>query len=126
MAIGVGKWNEGSVTADLDYFEIIREIPYTPIDRGVNKIPTQFSLSQNYPNPFNPTTTIEFALPQTEWVTLQVFNILGQQVITLVSEKLNPGVYRYDWKAQDIPSGIYYCRLQAGNFQDVKKLILLK
>ena len=85
-----------------------------------------FDLIQNYPNPFNPITTIEFALPKSEWVTLNVFNIIGQQVTTLVSEKLNPGVHKYEWQADNLPSGIYYCRMQAGEFKQVRKMILIK
>ncbi len=93
---------------------------------GPASVPDQFKMDQNYPNPFNPNTTIEFALLQTEWVTLKIFNILGQQVTTLVSEKLNPGVYKYKWQADNLPTGIYICRLQAGEFEQVRKMILLK
>jgi photosystem II stability/assembly factor-like uncharacterized protein len=85
-----------------------------------------FSLSQNYPNPFNPNTTIEFTLPKTEFVTMKVFNVLGQQVATLVSEKLNAGDHKYEWQAEGLPSGIYYCRMQSGEFEQVRKIILLK
>jgi hypothetical protein len=87
---------------------------------------SDYVLTQNYPNPFNPSTTIEFALPKIERVTLKVFNVLGQQVATLLSGKLNPGVHKYDWRANNLPSGIYYCRMQAGQFEQVRKMILLR
>ena len=87
---------------------------------------SDYVFTQNYPNPFNPTTTIEFALPKIERVTLEVFNVLGQQVATLLSEKLNPGVHKYEWQTNNLPSGIYYCRLQVGEFEQVRKMILLR
>jgi hypothetical protein len=93
---------------------------------GCHALPLDYTLSQNYPNPFNPSTTIEFALPKTEWVTLTVFNILGQQGATLVAEKLNAGAYKYEWQADNLPSGIYYCRLHAGEYEQVRKMILLR
>ncbi len=91
-----------------------------------DKVPEGYMLYQNYPNPFNPHTTMKFALPRTGWVTLQVYNVLGQQVTTLVSEKLNAGIHKYEWQVSDQPSGIYYCRMKAGKFEQVRKMILLK
>jgi len=93
-----------------------------------------FALRQNYPNPFNLTTNIEFSIPKSEFVTLKVYNILGEQVATLVSEKLAAGQYKYEWDARDLASGIYLYRLQAGDpesssgqvFVDIKKMILTK
>ena len=89
-------------------------------------LPVMYSLKQNYPNPFNPNTTIEFALPKTELVTLRVYNVLGQQVASLVSEKLNPGIYKYQWQPDNLPSGIYYCRMEAGEYEQVRKMVYLK
>jgi hypothetical protein len=85
-----------------------------------------FDLSQNYPNPFNPSTTIQFSIPAEEFVSLSVFNSLGEKVSTLVSENLNAGTYKYDWNAADLPSGIYFYSLTADNFKQTKKLILMK
>jgi len=79
-----------------------------------------------YPNPFNPTTNIEFSIPKFEFVTLKVYNILGEEVATLVSERLAAGSYKYDWNASDLAIGVYMYRLQAGEFVDVKKMILMK
>jgi len=89
-------------------------------------IPIEFSIKQNYPNPFNPKTTIEFSIPKTEFVNLKIFNLLGQEVNTLVSEKLTPGEYKYTWDASHLASGVYIYKLEAGNYSSTKKLILLK
>lgn len=85
-----------------------------------------FALGQNYPNPFNPSTTIEFSLPKTEYVTLQIYNLLGEKVTTLASERLQAGTHSVRWNAVGIPSGVYFYRLQAGEFTETKKLILLR
>jgi hypothetical protein len=87
---------------------------------------SSYRLSQNYPNPFNPTTDIEFSIPKSEFVTLKVYNILGEEVITLISEKLTIGKYKYEWDASNLSSGIYFYRIQAGDFVETKKMILIK
>jgi len=97
-------------------------IPTQPAE----EIPNVFSLRQNYPNPFNPTTNIEFSIPKSEFVALKVYNILGEEVATLVSERLTAGSYKYDWDARDLASGVYLCRVQAGNYIEVKKMVLLR
>ncbi|MDZ7406155.1 MAG: T9SS type A sorting domain-containing protein, partial [candidate division KSB1 bacterium] len=86
----------------------------------------QFHLEQNYPNPFNPTTTISFSLPLGSFVSLKVFDALGREVSTLVSEELAAGTYVRQWEAAGLPSGVYFYRLQAGSFTETKKLILLR
>jgi hypothetical protein len=88
--------------------------------------PQQFELAQNYPNPFNPTTAIRFTLPVAEQVQLTVFNMLGQNVATLVNDHLAAGSYEFEFDAASLPSGVYFYSLQAGNFSMTKKMILLK
>ena len=100
--------------------------PITSIFEVHSEIPKEFSLEQNYPNPYNPSTTIEFALPTPGFVTLSIFNTLGEQVATLVSENLTAGSYKYEWDASELTSGIYLYKLQAGEFVETKKMILLK
>jgi len=85
-----------------------------------------FALSQNYPNPFNPSTTIEFRLPQPEYVELKIYNILGKEVMTLVSMKLNQGNFNYTFDGINLASGIYCYQLVAGEYMEAKKMILLK
>jgi hypothetical protein len=89
-------------------------------------IPDGFSLSQNYPNPFNPGTTIEFALPRTQHASLKIFNAMGEEVATLVDEALAPGTYRSSWDGSGVASGMYFYRLQTGNFVQTRKLLLVK
>jgi len=89
-------------------------------------IPKNYKLSQNYPNPFNPNTTIEFTLPKSELTTLKVYNILGKEVSTLVSNKLNQGNHTYTFDGKNLSSGVYYYQLLAGEYREVKKMILLR
>jgi len=89
-------------------------------------LPKTYSLSQNYPNPFNPKTNIRFDLPKEGFVTLKVFDILGREVTTLVNQTMNAGSYSVDFDASNLQSGIYFYRLQAGEFTAVKKLVLMK
>ena len=97
-------------------------------DNGVTKkpIPTSYSLSGNYQNPFNPTTTIQYALPEDGKVLLKVFNVLGMEIKTLVDEYQAAGYKSISFDANNLPSGIYFYRIQAGSFSDVKKFVLLK
>jgi len=100
-----------------------------PID-GLNNIdkniPNLFALIQNYPNPFNPITNIEFSIPKTDFVTLKIYNTLGQVVETLVSQKLNTGKYKYSWDARFLASGVYLYELKSANFIETRKMIVLK
>jgi hypothetical protein len=98
----------------------------TDISEEQGKIPLQFKLEQNYPNPFNPYTTIKFSLPKSEFTTLKVYNILGKEVSTLVSNKLNSGNHTYQFDGKNLASGIYYYQLIAGEYREVKKMVLIK
>jgi hypothetical protein len=89
-------------------------------------IPSTFALHQNYPNPFNPSTTISYDLPVRARVKLVIYNLLGQEVATLVNGEQEPGRYNVKFDASGLPSGIYFYRLEAGKFVDVKKMILVK
>jgi len=89
-------------------------------------LPEQFSLEQNYPNPFNPSTTINFSIPASDFVTLKVFNVLGSEVATLVNEQKEPGSYQVSFNANNYSAGIYFYNLSAGNFIETRKMILLK
>jgi hypothetical protein len=104
-----------------DVIDSITSIP------GYNQnIPLGFQLNQNYPNPFNPTTTIEFSIPKSEFVTLKIYNLLGQEVATMISEKLTPGNYTFTWDGTGFASGLYYYQIKSSEFQKVKKMILLR
>jgi hypothetical protein len=97
---------------------------------GINtvssEIPDNFRLNQNYPNPFNPSTNITYQLKTGSFVNLKVFDILGKEILTLVNQKQNAGSYSVEFSAGSIPSGVYFYRLQAEGFSDVKRMILMK
>lgn len=110
--------------------EINVDVIFTDVVYSHNS-PSDYELSQNYPNPFNSTTNFEFRVADfpkgtSGLVTLKVYNILGVEVATILNKKLPAGNYRYQWNAGSLPSGIYFYRLQSGNFVDIKKLILMK
>ncbi len=88
--------------------------------------PLEFVLYQNYPNPFNPTTTLRYSIPKQSFVSLKVYDILGKEIQTLVNEEKPAGVYELNWKAANLPSGIYIYKLKTGNFISLKKMVLLK
>ena len=88
--------------------------------------PTDYHISNNYPNPFNPSTKIKYSLPQTSNVVIKVFDILGNEIETLVNEEKQTGTYEITWYTENLPSGIYFYRIQAGNFIETKKMLLLK
>ncbi|NNG28143.1 MAG: T9SS type A sorting domain-containing protein [Ignavibacteriaceae bacterium] len=92
----------------------------------INEIPNNFILSQNYPNPFNPTTNIEYSIPEQSFVELKVFDVLGNEVAALVNKEQTAGVYRADFNAANLPSGMYFARLTADQFTQVVKMTLMK
>jgi photosystem II stability/assembly factor-like uncharacterized protein len=89
-------------------------------------LPRGYTLAQNYPNPFNPTTTISFEIPSLSFVSLKVFDILGREVSTIVSEELQAGTYTRQWNAANMASGVYFYRLHAGTYSQTKQLLLLR
>ena len=89
-------------------------------------VPTDAALAQNYPNPFNGITTVEFRIARYELISLKVYDILGREVATLMDEMKGPGTYRLQWDSRNLPSGVYLCRLRAGDFRTVKKMVLLR
>ena len=98
----------------------------TGIESDNSSLPVDYTLSQNYPNPFNPTTKINFSLPEASNVKLSIYNILGQEVQTLVNEQLSAGNYNVDFNASNLSSGIYFYSLKAGSNVVTKKMTLLK
>lgn len=105
----------------IKYNEII-----TNVEEGKSMKPTEFALYQNYPNPFNPLTVIKFQVPEKRNITLKVFNILGEEVTTLADQEKEAGIYEVKFDGSNLASGVYFCRLQAGDFSQTKKIILLK
>jgi hypothetical protein len=98
----------------------------TGIIASDNTVPIAYSLAQNYPNPFNPATVISYQLPVHSYVSMKVFDILGREMATLVNEKKDAGKYSVQWDASAMPSGVYFYTLQAGEYRDTKRMLLLK
>jgi hypothetical protein len=88
--------------------------------------PIDFMLIQNFPNPFNPSTTIKYQIPELIFITLKVYDALGNEIATLVNEEKTAGTYEVTWYAENLPSGIYFYQLRAGKFVESKKMLLLK
>jgi hypothetical protein len=99
---------------------------FSEIVEVVFDIPTEFELGQNYPNPFNPTTKIKYSIPQTGLVKITVFDLTGQEVVTLLNEVKEPGNYELQFNASQLSSGVYFYRMISGDFTQVKKLNVLK
>jgi hypothetical protein len=111
--IQLGFWSEGLFLTDVG-------------DKSNTGIPKTFDLMQNFPNPFNPSTYIEFQIANQGFVSLKVYDLLGREVNTLVNEEKPAGYYKVTWNAANLPSGIYFYRLKAGDYIKTKKMILLK
>ena len=105
---------------------ILSETSAVNVDLQESNSPNIFRLKQNYPNPFNPITTINYFIPEKSIVTLSIFDILGNVVATLVNEEKPVGEYEVEFDALNFPSGVYFYRLQAGDFIQTKKMILLR
>ncbi len=112
--------NINSTTYRRDISEIISVRQISEI------IPKEYKLSQNYPNPFNPTTKINFSIPQKSFVTLKIYNLIGEEAAVLVNEQLSEGVYEYLLNAALLPSGTYFYKMETENFKETKLMILLK
>jgi hypothetical protein len=106
-------------------------IPSMVLNNNDNMLPEKFELYQNYPNPFNPSTTISFALPKSELVKMKIYDILGREIRTLINKTMQPGIKRIEWDGRDsrgnaVSTGIYFYRLDAGKFSEVKKMLIIK
>jgi chitinase len=111
------------------YFDAIRFTGGTPHTTSAGEDPNvirEFALSQNYPNPFNPTTAVSYQLPAVSQTFIAIYDLLGREVKVLVNERKNPGRYEITWDAAGIPSGVYICRMSAGDFTSARKLTLVK
>lgn len=124
MSVAYNK--NGHIFAVGDSGRIYRTLYPIEIKNISTEIPSEFLLKQNYPNPFNPSTNIKFDLPKSSSVNLVIFDALGREVATLVNEKLQPGTYEVDWDGSDYPSGVYFYKLNTGEFSDTKKMLMIK
>lgn len=90
------------------------------------KIPTIYCLDQNFPNPFNSGTMIQYQIPKAGWVTLMIYNILGEEIATVVNQYESPGIKTCKWDTEDIVSGIYIYRIVSGSYNETRKMVLVK
>ena len=117
----------GTQRADMGYYGgRYSDMPVGVKDEIETQIPNKYELAQNYPNPFNPSTTIQFAIPKAGMVSLKVYNILGEEVATLINRKMNAGFQKINFDASHLSSGLYLYRISADDFVDVKKMLLVK
>ncbi len=121
-------WRVTARTSDTTSTPSERAFSFTPLLTNVaeNDPPLSFKLEQNYPNPFNPQTVMRFQVPREAFVTLRVLDILGRQISTLVNEELSPGLHERVFHAEGMPSGVYFYRLEAAGFVQVRKMLLQK
>ncbi|NNG27115.1 MAG: T9SS type A sorting domain-containing protein, partial [Ignavibacteriaceae bacterium] len=98
----------------------------TSVHESQTNLPDNYFLYQNYPNPFNPSTKIKYQIPELSFITLKVYDVLGNEIVTLTNEEKLAGSYGIEFNAANLPSGIYFYRLQAGSFVGTKKMVLLR
>jgi len=120
-----------SISYRLKQIDFDGSFEYSKVVAVSNVVPTEFALEQNYPNPFNPITKIKFSIPYVEThcsasIQLKIYDALGREVAILIKEEKLPGNYEVDFNAGGLSSGVYFYKLQAGDYTNVKKMILLK
>jgi hypothetical protein len=115
-----------SDTVSLATIPLITYLNATAVGENSFKIPEQYILFQNFPNPFNPTTNIAFKIAESGFVILKVFDLLGNEVATLVDKEMQEGTYEVEFGAGELTSGLYFYQLRAAEFTDTKKLVLIR
>ena len=127
LSVAVFSLPDGYIYAVTSQGYIYRSsIKVTDVETQRTNVPNNFSLSQNYPNPFNPTTTIDYSIPKSSFVSIKVYDVLGREVTTLVNGEKNQGKYSMVFEGSKLTSGIYFYRMQAGNFIETKKFMVIK
>jgi len=127
-SLTVNNYNKYSdqVGGDTTYFLTVSSEPLVDVENEDNITPAEFRMEQNYPNPFNPSTIIKYSIPTSEFVTLKVYDVLGNEVATLVNEEKPAGNYQVDYKSSNLSSGTYFYKITMGKFSETKKMIVLK
>ncbi|HLF19504.1 MAG TPA: phospholipase D-like domain-containing protein, partial [Bacteroidota bacterium] len=100
--------------------------PILSVEEMKGELPQVFRLLQNYPNPFNPSTSVDLSIPTTVFVSLKVYDLMGREIAVLLEAEKQAGTYRVSWDASVLPSGVYFYRMQAGNFVETKRMLLMK
>jgi len=122
--------DESSMPANVTITVVVPERPEKPIskrsDVDAELLPDHYELSNAYPNPFNASANIKYALPEDAFVTIEIWNLMGQKVVTLICERQTAGFKEATWNASGLSSGVYFCKIEANDFKDTKQLTLLK
>jgi hypothetical protein len=126
--------NDGSLGIHNPFYVVnilLASISPISVKQISGEVPNKFELAQNYPNPFNPTTTIKFNIAKTSNVSIKIYDLTGKLVNTIVNQKMNPGKYDVKWTSTNsegkfVASGVYFYRIETGEFTDTKKMILVK
>ncbi len=119
--------SQGILFAGISYEGIFRTTgTTTDVEEYYENVPNEFNLSQNYPNPFNPSTKITYTIPELSFITLKVYDVMGNEISSLVNEEKAAGIYEAEFDVANLPSGIYFYRLKAGSFVKTKKMVLLR
>jgi len=128
VAIYIGITDSTGGPTDIGSFALIDHLSFTGPSsvEQISSLPNDFILKQNYPNPFNPSTKIEYSIPEASFVQLKVYDILGNEVATLVNEEQSAGTYRADFTANNLASGFFVAQLRAGNYTKTIKMTLMK
>jgi hypothetical protein len=96
------------------------------VSNNTQELPKDYQLFQNYPNPFNPTTNIRYQITKNNLITIKVYDLLGKEIETLVNQKQTPGIYEVQFNGSNLSSGVYFYRIQSGDFMQTKKMLLIK
>ena len=120
------KLPEGAIHADMYVVKTGEDHTGNVRTESTYGVPKNYMLLPSYPNPFNATTRINYEIPINTKISIDIYNVLGQKVAMLFNGMQQPGRYELTWSIIDAPSGIYFCRMEAGNFQQTQKLVILK
>ena len=130
LAADIGDPRVKTIKVDANDYDGLVKL-FRKVDIVLNGLPWEYDLAQNYPNPFNPATTVEFALPLAGRVSLKVYNLMGQEVVTLADGEMPAGYHQVYWRGEDnrgesVSSGVYFYRLETSEFEKTRSMLLLK
>ena len=125
-SVVIKKNAEGKEVGELYFDDLQIGVLVSVDDNNFTSLPIKFELNQNYPNPFNPTTSIEYSVPSNEYVSLKVYDILGNEIAVLVNEQKSKGNFQIEFNAENLPSGTYFYKLTSGSYTEIKKMMLMK
>ncbi len=126
FVLSIGGFRGGYIFAGMDYAGIYRSANVVNVESIKDNYEVNFKLEQNFPNPFNPSTVISYSIKESSFVSISIFNAIGEKMETLINEFTKPGTYRIEWNAKECPSSVYFCKMSSGEFSETKKIIFLR